>query len=171
MILTFVYFCAQTLLRLNLVLDQRPAFLEGLDTMLDGFLWDSGTWFILCLPFLLALHFFKLEKFQSWVPTLTVLLFFVLGCVDYFWAVRIHALGFNLLESAFFILGFTLVTSYATTRISFKLPKGFLKPFIAATAVATLTFVFVVGPWLNNHEDNLQDDQLARNGVYEIAFN
>lgn len=50
---TLIFFLLQLTTRLVLIFDRTPTFLETLDTMLDGFVWDLGTWAILSLPLML----------------------------------------------------------------------------------------------------------------------
>lgn len=166
--ITIIYFVTQTLLRLNLVLEQRPPLMDGLDTMIDGLLWDCGTWLILCLPVLLLMNFFSRDKLV-FVEKVKIPFFFLLGCVDYLWLERIYPMGMNIIGVSIVLIGFALIASYSTTQMNIKLPKMSPRISLIALSVATLCFVLVVGPWLDKHEENKMDDKLARNGLYEIS--
>lgn len=167
--ITIIYFITQSLLRINLVLEQRPEFFEGLDTMFDGLLWDTGTWFIIFLPLLLITRFVSKKQFKR-VDEISIPFFFVLGCVDYLWLKRIHPISLDWVEVCILISGFTLITSYSASQVKVRFPELSQKRVLAMASVATLGFVLVINPWLEKHDHNLMDDKLARNGIYEKIF-
>lgn len=48
-----IYFFIQSLTRIILIVERVPSFIDTTDAIIDGFVWDLGTWIILSIPLML----------------------------------------------------------------------------------------------------------------------
>jgi phosphoglycerol transferase MdoB-like AlkP superfamily enzyme len=171
--------------------------------MMDGFVWDLGTWFVFSISFVLFSLFVPVKKHQVCLNSLwyKFTLFIFTFCVCFiafsemvFWnefhsrfnfiavdyLIYTHEVLANIRESfpmgqiLIGIFTFSLGITFGILKLKFSSwnKNEFLKKettFIILGILFPLIFVTSIGPWLENHDENFHDDQLARNGVFEFV--
>ncbi len=63
--LTLVYLITQVVIRLVFIAERSPGFIDSVDAILDGFLWDVGTWAILSVPLFIFSLIFTEKKHDA----------------------------------------------------------------------------------------------------------
>lgn len=72
------------------------------------------------------------------------------------------------------LLFFSTILSYLIERVQFEdwKDKRIIRKrvlFVVCGIAAPVVFISLIGPWLERHDENFHEDQLARNGIYEFV--
>lgn len=64
--LSIIYITIQIVVRLILLAERAPGFIDSLDVLIDGLAWDLGTWLILTIPIMVFSVLFSEDRHQRW---------------------------------------------------------------------------------------------------------
>lgn len=139
--LTLIYFLIQNIVRFAILVERPPGFIDFLDAVADGFLWDLGAWLILSIPIMLLSVLVspkRHEKFQSYKfsHALIFLFSFVFSFIGFcelvFWN-EFHS-RFN-----FIAVDYLIYTNEVLRNIRESYPMGLILTLITLISVA-ITF-------------------------------
>lgn len=147
---SIIYFSIQTLLRLILISENPPHFIESLDILLDGLLWDLGTWTLIAMPlFLFSIVFPNLLNsiFHSRLNHLLTFFFTIalcfMGLSEFFFWKEFHS-RFN-----FIAVDYLIYTNEVLSNLKESFPLGLigLVTFVLSLLITYLSSTVKFNTW------------------------
>ncbi len=137
-----IYYFIQTSIRIIFLLENTPSLFNTLDVLMDGFLWDLGTWLVASFPLLLFSLFFSdkihqkfLNSFIDYISTLLLtMLMSLVGMAEFFFWKEFHS-RFN-----FIAVDYLIYTNEVLSNLRESFP---LVPIISGLFFISVVITYV----------------------------